>query len=237
MTAAVDFPPSTPPLKKVALVVSRASYEKSSDGLRPMPLREALSLATVMEVRTSTIAPNSSVVIVGKNIFQDDGATGLRWDDVAFAVSFAYPGRGGQRTVWMENSFSLSFKIDFAKRMGLGGIAIEDVGLDSAAAAFWDPLKIFVETGNVALSQPNGVLLRPVWQSQAGSIEPTQKGNVVWRAPPQPGSYDVTLIVSDGVVRAMQKVVIDVKAPTAATTTGGGTTAPASGTAVPTRTP
>ena len=48
----------------------------------------------------------------------------MRWDEGAFAVSFAYPGRGGQRTVWLENTLSMAFKLDLAKRFGLGGVVL-----------------------------------------------------------------------------------------------------------------
>lgn len=229
-------------LKKVSLVVERQSFEKGTDGLRGLPLLEGLSLASQIDVRTtSAITPNAQVVIVGKNIFQDDGATGLRWDDSAFAVSFSYPGRGGTRTVWLENSLSIAFKLDFAKRMGLGGIAVTDVSLNDQAASIWDPLRSYAESGSVALVQPNGVALRPTWQIQAGSSEAGTKGNIVWKAPPQPGAYDVSLVVSDGVIRAMQKIVLEVKAsgaaaPSAPTaTTRPGSTVPA-GTPSPTAT-
>ena len=206
-------------LKKVALNVSRQSYEKGTDGLRALPLREGLSLASTIEVRTnSQVTPNSAVVIVGKNIFQDDGASGLRWDDSAFAVSFSYPGRGGQRTVWLENGLSIAFKLDLARRYGLGGIAIDDVSGDPMLAQIWEPLRTYAESGNVGLTQPNSILLRPVWQVQAGSSEVGNKGNIVWRAPAQPGSYDVSLIVSDGVIRAAQKIVMEVRAPGASGT-------------------
>jgi hypothetical protein len=215
-------------LKKVMLVVSRQSVEKGSDGLTQMPLTQALATASAIEVRTTApVAPNSSVSIVGKNIFQDDGATGLQWDTNAFAVSFSYPGRGGTRTVWLENSLSLAFRLDLAKRLGFGSIAVDDVSLNPDAPAFWDPLRAFAESGTVPLAQPNGILLRPLWQTQAGSIDAgqgVQKGNVVWKAPAQPGTYDVSLVVSDGVIRASQKVVLEVRPPSAASPTPRPTT-------------
>ncbi|MPZ50614.1 MAG: hypothetical protein GEU75_15170 [Dehalococcoidia bacterium] len=212
MEEALNFLKPKLPLTKVVLVVTRQSYEKGTDGLRAMSLGEGLTLASTIEVRTtSAITPNSSVIIVGKNIFQDDGASGLRWDEEASAVAFSYPGRGGQRTVWLENSLSLAFRLDLARRLGLGGIAVGDISLNDQAPAFWAPLRTYAESGNVPLAQPNGVMLRPTWQIQAGGSEPGTKGNIVWKAPAQPGAYDVSLIVSDGVIRAMQKIVLDVR--------------------------
>jgi spore germination protein YaaH len=198
-------------LKKVALIVTRQSREKGNDGLSAMSLTDGLQKASEIDVRTnSSITPNSSVVIVGKNIFQDDGASGLRWDDQALAVSFAYPGRGGQRTVWLENSFSLTFRLDLVRRFGLGGVTVDDISANPAAPAVWDTLRLFGDTASVPLAQPNGVMLRPSWQIQAGSSEANAKGEVIWRAPAQAGAYDVSLIVSDGVIRAMQKITLNV---------------------------
>jgi hypothetical protein len=215
MGEVLDYLKGKVDLKKVSLVVTRSSYEKASDGLRAMTLNDGLSLASEIELRTaSQITPNSSVVIVGKNIFQDDGASGLRWDDQADAVSFQYPGRGGQRTVWLENSLSLAFRLDLAHRYGLGGIAIDDVSSNPALPAFWEPLRTFADSGTVNLVQPNGVLLRPTWSVQAGNPQPENKGNLVWTAPTQPGTYDIELIVSDGVIRAAQKISLVVKATT-----------------------
>jgi hypothetical protein len=135
----------------------------------------------------------------------------LRWDDQADAVSFQYPGSGGQHTVWLENSFSLAFRLDLARRYGLGGVAIDNVAQDPKAPEFWDPLRSFADSGTVSLVQPNGVLLRPSWNVQAGNPQPENKGNLVWTAPAQPGTYDIELIVSDGVIRAEQKITLTVK--------------------------
>jgi hypothetical protein len=129
--------------------------------------------------------------------------------------------------VWFENSLSMAFKLDFARRMGLGGIHLDVVALDQQASAIWEPFASYVEDGTVKLAQPNGVLLRPLWECTSGTIEPGQKGNVVWKAPAQAGVYDVSLTISDGVVRATQKVVLDVRPPPASGT------APTSGTPRP----
>lgn len=201
-------------LKKVSLVISRRSIEKGTDGLISMSLNDALVLASTIELRTTAaITPGTSVVIVGKNIYQDDGATGVTWDPAAFAVSFAYPGRGGQRTVWIENSLSVAFKLDLVRRYGLGGVAFDDISNDPTAADIWAVVRTFGESGTVQLVAPNSTMLRPTWQVQAGSTDTGQKGNIVWKAPAQAGAYDIALIVSDGVIRAQQKIVLEVRAP------------------------
>ena len=212
MEEVLSFLESKLDMRKLLLIVGRSSYEKANDGISELTLLEGLTTASEIEVRTiSEITPNTNVVIVGKNIFTDDSASGLRWDDDAFAVSFSYPGRGGQRTVWLENSLSLAFRLDLARRHGLGGVVVDDVSLEPEAADVWEPLRSYVETGTVRLVQPNGVLLRPVWQLQAGRNEPNTKGNLIWQAPTQPGFYDISLIVSDGVIRAAQKIILEVK--------------------------
>jgi spore germination protein YaaH len=212
MEGILEFLKTKVEMRKLSLLVNRQSAEKGTDGLRSISLREGLMLASTIEVRTtSAITPNSSVVIVGKNIFMDDGASGLRWDEGAYAVAFSYPGRGGQRTVWLENSLSFAFRLDLARRYGLAGVAIESVSLDPSAPDLWEPLRAYAESGNVKLVAPNSVQLRPTWQIQAGTSEANAKGNIVWKAPPQPGPYDITLIISDGVIRAAQKIVLDVR--------------------------
>jgi hypothetical protein len=213
MTEVLEFLKTRVDLKKVSLVVSRLSHEKATDGLRAISLHEALTIATQIEVRTQTaVLPDSAVVIVGTNIFQDDGASGLKWDTQASAVAFDYPGRGGVRTVWLENSLSLAFKLDLARRYGLGGIAVDDVSNNPVAPSFWSPLRAYSESGSVTLVQPNGVLLRPTWVVQAGNIQGENRGTLTWKAPAQPGSYDVSLIVSDGVIRASSKIILQVQA-------------------------
>jgi spore germination protein YaaH len=233
MTEVLSFLKGKADLRRVALVISRQSYSKGGDGVQTLSLRDALQLASSIEVRTNTpIAPNSSVVVVGKNIFQDDGASGVRWDEGASAVSFTYPGRGGPRTVWLENTLSVAFKLDLARRFSLGGVVIDDITQDSGAPQIWELLRGFSETGNVQLVAPNGAFLRPTWKVQAGSSEPGAKGNVVWKAPAQPGAYDVSLIVSDGVIRAEQKVTLTVgQGATTGSPTASGTPRPTTPTA------
>jgi spore germination protein YaaH len=201
-------------LSKVSLVVGRESYESAPDGLTAMTLHQALGLAGEIEVRTaSTITPNSSVVLVGRNIFLDDGASGLVWDEQARAVKFEYPGRGGMRTVYLENTLSLAFKLELASRFGLAGVSITDVSDTAGHAEYWAPLRDYGESGTIQPAAVNGTLLRPEWVAQAGEPQPEGKGNMVWTAPAQPGSYEIQLIVSDGVIRAARSIHLEVQAP------------------------
>jgi hypothetical protein len=89
-----------------------------------MNLREALVLAPTLRCGRLADAPNSSVLIVGKNIFRTM-RHGIRWDENALPL-VRLPGHWGQRTVWFENT-SVAFA-DFARRQG--SVAhIDDVAL------------------------------------------------------------------------------------------------------------
>jgi hypothetical protein len=63
----------------------------------------------------------------------------------------------------------------------------------------------------VTLVRPNGPLLEPHWEASEGVLDGGAKGTVVWTAP-APGTYDVTLVISDGVVRVGQRLSLEVKA-------------------------
>jgi hypothetical protein len=213
MAEVFDFLRDKVDMKKVALIVSRNSWEKASDGLRAISLYDGLRTASAIEVRTPTqITANTSVVLVGTNIYREEGASGVQWDDNAFAVSFSYPGIGGQRTVWLENALSLAFRLDLARRNGLAGVAIADIGSNQELPSYWEPVRTFAESGQVPLAKANSEMLQPTWQIQAGSQEADSAGSIIWKAPAQPGGYEVSLVVSDGVIRAMQTVTLQVQA-------------------------
>jgi hypothetical protein len=197
---------------KLMLVVSPFSHEKGGEGIKALTLSQALELASTLEARTEgDIHPQEQVTIVGPNIYQDEGASGLFWDDEALAVSFSYPGEGGARTVWIENGFSIAFKLDLARRFQLGGVAVEDVSLSAAGPNIWAPIQELAESGTVTLVKPNGSLLKPYWEASEGALDGGAKGAVMWTAP-DPGTYEVTLVVSDGVVRVGQRLSLEVKA-------------------------
>lgn len=199
---------------KVLLGVSALSIERGGDGLRTMPLDEALGLAAAVSVKaTDAVVTSSPVQVVAQNLAVSEGASGMHWDDVARSVTFSYPGRGGKRTVWIANEFSIAFRIELAKRYGLGGIAVNDVSVEGGSADIWAPVQQATDTGDVVLAKPNGELFIPAWSANAGAMTPPMGDAVTWSAPGEPGTYEITIVVSDGVVRAGRVVQLDVTSP------------------------
>ncbi len=98
---------------KLILRINPLGVEKGGEGIRSLTLLEAMAIASSLTAdKTSGISGEEAVVIKGENIDKADGASGIAWDDGAEAVSFTYPGLGGARTVWIENAFSIAFKLD-----------------------------------------------------------------------------------------------------------------------------
>ena len=212
---------------RILLVVGPFGHEKGSDGIQAITLGQALGLAsTVALQKDEEIKPEQAVTVLGPNIDLEQGASGLRWDEEALAVTFSYPGRGGARTVWIENAFSMAFKLDMARRYRLGGIAVEDVAAGAGESNVWGPIRELADSGKVSLLKPNGSLLKPYWEASAGTLDGGAKGAVVWNAPAEPGTYEVTLIVSDGVVRVGQRLALVVGVPSEEEGGGGDQTPP-----------
>jgi hypothetical protein len=209
--AALNFVTDKVDRTKVLLSISSLSIERGGDGLRTLSLDDALARASVVTVKsTGDITPSSKVQLVAQNLAASESGSGLKWDDGARSVTFKYPGRGGTRTVWISNAFSAAFRLDLAQRHGLGGIAINDVSTQGGGADVWTPVQQLSDTGSLTLSRPNGELLTPAWSTGDGSIAPQTGDAVTWTAPAAEGTYTVTLIVSDGVVRSGQLVSLDV---------------------------
>jgi hypothetical protein len=210
------------PMDKLSLVVDRRSTERTPEGVRRITLREALTQASELRPRIGVgIAPGDAVTLEGVTL-GGPNASGLRWDDTARAVRFQYEGRGGARTVWIENRYSMSFRLDLARRFGLGGVTVAGATVDEGLPDVWGAVSQFVAEGGVRLEVPYGPYLQPAWRATDGAIEGTG-GLVVWRAPRNPGVYDITLVVSDGVVFVGQQLSLRVAAPEAAAAPAGST--------------
>jgi hypothetical protein len=198
---------------RLLLTVGPLSREQSVDGVRPITLDSALALASVPATSAGgAVEPGASLNVFGQNLSSDTGASGLRWDDAARSVTFTYAGAGGQRTVWISNGFSEAFKMDVAREYGLGGISVDSIGAGSASANIWPRVREFVEGSELALITPNQDILQPGWEVSAGELDSQSGPTVVWTLPQEPGTYNVTLVVSDGSVRAGQRLTVTVGA-------------------------
>jgi spore germination protein YaaH len=212
--SALDYIVSKVDRSKVLLSISSLSIERGGDGLRTMPLNEALTIASQVAVKTTgDILPNADVQLEATNLAAAENASGIHWDDQARSVTFSYQGRGGKRTVWVSNQFSAAFRLALAQQYNLGGVTINDVSTQGGGADVWAPVQQLSDAGNLTLSRPNGELLSPTWSTGDGSLSPQVGDTTVWKAPAAPGSYQVVLIVGDGVVRVGQQVAVDVVAP------------------------
>jgi hypothetical protein len=198
---------------KLLLTVTSLSVERGGDGLRAMPLESALALASTASVKTETeIVGGTAVQLVAQNLAQSEGASGMLWDEAARAVTFNYPGRGGKRTVWLANQFSAAFRVELAQRYGLAGVAVDNVAVEDGAADVWAPIRELSDTGSLALSKPNGDRFAPQWSAAAGTLSASSGDAVTWTAPAEPGTYEITLTVSDGVIRVEQRFSLEVVA-------------------------
>jgi hypothetical protein len=197
---------------KLLLTVGPLSREQSVDGVQPITLDSALALASVPATTAGTAGPGTALDVFGQNLSVDTGASGLHWDDAARAVTFSYAGPGGQRTVWLSNGFSEAFKLDLADKYALGGVAVDSIGAGSASANIWPQVSQFAEGAKLALVAPNSAALEPTWEASAGALDSESGATVVWTLPQEPGNYTVTLVVSDGSVRAGQQLAVTVDA-------------------------
>ncbi len=209
---------------KLYLVVSPFSHEKTKDGIRSMTFLEAMGIANVMSMVEGTpeasataegegISGGQRLVITGDNIYRPKGGTGLKWDDAAAAVTFSYRSGDETRTVWVEDQFSASFKLEATQAYRLGGIAIEDASQTAGVAAILPAVDALVRGGQTQLVRPNPDNLRPEWTATGGTVEAGSTGGAAtWVAPDAGGTYEISLVVSDGATRVGRRLSVEVKA-------------------------
>lgn len=215
---------------KLILTISPYATETGGDTVNTMSLTAAMALATRITVRANAdeITTSSNVKVAGVNIDKDEGLPGIRWSPETATVAFSYkqPQGGGSRTIYLENFFSVGFKLEYIRTFHLGGVAVEEAGDDVYLGDVWTALVPFITSGTPILLQPNSQDLAPKWKvkDNQGTIEDTGRGSANWFTPAQPGAYSISLTLSDGVSLYENSVDISVKAKTA----------PASPTAAPT---
>ncbi|MDZ7727389.1 MAG: PKD domain-containing protein [Dehalococcoidia bacterium] len=58
--------------------------------------------------------------------------------------------------------------------------------------------------------RPNATDLEPQWEVSGGSLEGGQSGVAVWTTPSEPGTYTVSLTLSDGVALFENEISVEV---------------------------
>jgi hypothetical protein len=199
---------------KVMLVINPFSIEDLGDVTRPIGYLQAMALAAEAVVRDpnpADVETSSTVTLVAKNLDEDEGASPLRWDDDAAAVSFASGGTD-RRRVFIENSFSAAFKMEMVQAYRLGGLAISDASASSDVANLWPTVDEFVRANAVSLGRPNDQALLPVWQATDGGDVGAGAGTTAtWIAPSTAGTFNLLLVVSDGELRFGRRLAVEVK--------------------------
>lgn len=201
--------------RKVMLVVSPFSTEVTDDGSRTLGYLEAMLLATEIKVREpedpANIETDVGVKVVAVNLAQSEGSTDLAWSDDAAALTFSY-GTPDRHTIYVENVFSVGFKLELAQAWGLGGIAVSDASAATDTANIWPAVNMLVDTGTATLLRPNGDALVPRWEApDGGNLDAAAGPSVIWRAD-EARSYVLRMLISDGDVRFGREITVDVKA-------------------------
>jgi hypothetical protein len=218
-----DVPPD-----RVMLVINPFGIEDLGNVTRPIGYQAAMSLAAesvVREPSADQVKSGTTVKLVAVNLDAGEGASPLRWDDDAVAVSFAVGGTE-RRRIFLENKYSASFKLEIVQAYRLGGIAISDASASSDVANLWPTVNEFVRSATLLLGRPNDATMVPAWQAPEGGEFVAATGTTAtWIAPGTVGTVHVTLVVSDGDLRFGRNLPIDVKksdapSPTPLTTFG-----------------
>jgi len=218
---------------KLLLTVSPYATIKAAEGIQTMRLSDAMAIATKMRIGSTAdpkITTGSVVEIVGTNIDRDENLSGITWQPESATVAFTYKS-GTPRTVWLENFFSIGFKLEFIPRFKLGGVAVEDASDDQYLGNIWTALLPFISSGQPILLQPNSADLLPKWAVSKGTIDggerAGQRGVIRWSTPSEPGTYKVKLTLSDGTYFFENEVDVlveqrDARTPVPATSTTAG---------------
>jgi len=201
--------------RKLMLVVSPFSAElDEGGGIRTLGYLEAMLLAGEITVREPAdpekIETGVGVKVVAVNLAQSEGATDIRWDDDAAALSFSYLAPD-TRTVYIENVFSAGFKLELVQTYALGGVAVSDASAQTDVANIWPVVNQLIETGTASLVRPNGDALVPRWEApDGGKLDATAGPSVIWRTD-EPGTYTLRMLISDGDQRFGQEIDVEVK--------------------------
>ncbi|HLZ71203.1 MAG TPA: hypothetical protein VKV26_14980 [Dehalococcoidia bacterium] len=202
---------------RLLLEVSPLSEERADSGsVRALTTLEALSLAGQITVRDpDKLVTGGQATLAAENINRE-GGSGPNWTPQG-VVSFEYKTQDGQRTVWIENSFSVGYKLEIVQVYHLGGVAVDDASANPAVTNIWPAVQQYQAAGAPLLQQPNPQTLRPSWLADGKPIaDAGNRAVITWTAPDTPGSHTISVIVSDGTMRVIDTTSVTVRAGTPA---------------------
>jgi hypothetical protein len=180
-----------------------------------MSIVRAMDIATQLAIQGDRLTTDANVEVVGINIDEREDLTGIVWNEESATVGFTYKFTT-QRTVWIENFFSVGFKLEYASRYRLGGVAVEDASADPFVGNIWTALLPFISSGQPVLLRPHPDDLLPKWFVSDGQKEGGEaagrNGVLTWFTPSQPGTHTVKLMLSDGVAQFEKQVSVNVQA-------------------------
>jgi hypothetical protein len=212
---AVRFTTTQVDPRKLILEVSPLSEERNSQGtVRTLSTAEALSLASQITLRaTDSVVTSADVTLSADNINLAN-SSGAQWSASAAALTFSYKASDADsRTVWIENVFSVGYKLELAQFYRLGGVSVDNASADPTLTNIWPAIEQFQAAGAPLLAQPNPQVLRPQWQADGSPLTDVgNKATITWHTPDAPGRHTVGVIVSDGTMRVLNTTDIDVRA-------------------------
>ena len=196
--------------RKLVLILTPYASEKSLITIRSLTMMDAMAIATRIAIRSETIRAGEEIDLIGTNIDKDEGLSGILWQPETATVAFTYKSNGG-RTIWLENSYSAIFKLEYVNIFRLGGVGIEN-GSENIIPNLWPPIIEFLDSGQLQLVQPNPEALVPKWWASSGVIMSNQRGGATWTAPSTPGKYRIALTISDGIDQFINDLTINIQA-------------------------
>lgn len=200
---------------KLILTLTPYATESTSDGaISTMSLAQAMAIATRLGIQGDKLSTESNVDVVAVNVDRTENLTGMQWDAQTATVGFTYK-FNSQRVIWLENYFSVGFKLEYVTQFRLGGLAIEDASNDPYLGNIWPALNIYISSGQPELLRPNTDDLLPRWEVSGGEKQggerAGQNGVLSWFTPAQPGTHTVKLILSDGVAQFESAVSVNIQ--------------------------
>lgn len=201
--------------RKILLVVSPYSIEGSGDVSTPIGYLQAMVLASTMAIREPTnpedIKPGAEVTVVARNLDEGEGASNLDWDDSSLTVTFALGGTDRQR-IYIENSYSVGFKLELVSAYALGGVAVADGSAESDVANVWPSVRELSAQATVTLRRPNDQMLQAIWQApDGGTLRADPGSTTAIYIPAGGGTPRVVLSISDGDRRFAQQILVEVR--------------------------